>query len=165
MRSRKYRPEIRRNRILSNWVLARSSPKPARRAFKVGPRTSSVMVLAGVCLTLLVLSLPDQDSAVEQLPSVPDVVKSSKGFEHKSSNGAADCSVEDFGPIATRGSYSSSTAPKLQGYEFVSKQAFGGLFAIDYRCDSPQNQDIFRVQLQLIDASWAVKKISRLPVK
>lgn len=165
MRSRRYRPEIRRNRVFSNWVLARSSPNPLRRTLKVGPRTSSFVVLAGLGLTFLILSLPFQDVAVNQLPSAPEVVRSNEILEQGLTKTPAACTVEDFGTIANGGSYSSSTAPKLEGYEFVSKQVFGGLFAMDYRCNSPQNQYIFRVELKLIDASWAVKKISRLPVK
>lgn len=165
MTSRKYRPEIRRNRMVSNWVLARSSPKPLPRALRLGLRTSSVLVLAGLGLTFLVLSLSGQDFAVEQYPSAPELGRTGEALEPRITRTPTVCTVEDFAPIATRGSYSISTAPKLEGYEFDSKQAFGGLFAIDYRCNSRQNQDIFRVQLQLIDESWAVKKISRLPVK
>jgi hypothetical protein len=116
-------------------------------------------------LTFLLLSLPGQDAAVKQLPSAPEVVRSNTFLEQGLSKTPAACTVEDFGTIANGGSYSSSTAPKLEGYEFVSKQVFGGLFAMDYRCNSPQNQYIFRLELQLVDASWAVKKISRLPVK
>jgi hypothetical protein len=123
------------------------------------------MVPAGLSLTFLILSLPGQDLAPAQLPSAPDVVRINEAFEQSSPKAPIDCTLEDFGPIATRGSYSSSTAPKLEGYVLESKQAFGGLLAIDYRCNSPQNQHIFRAELQLIDASWAVKKISRLPVK
>ena len=165
MRSRKYRPEIRRNRLISNWVLAKSSPKPVYRTLKVGPRTSSVMVLAGLGLTFLLLSLHGQNLEVEKLPSAPAVVLSNEAFEQKFAKTPADCTVEDFGPIATRGSFSNSTAPKLEGYVLVTKQTFGGLFAIDYRCNSLQNRDIFRVQLQLIGESWVVNKISRLPMK
>jgi hypothetical protein len=116
-------------------------------------------------LTFLLLSLPDQDVADKQLPSAPEVVRSNEILEQGLTKTPAACTVEDFGPIATRGSYSSSTAPKLEGYVLVSKQAFGGLLAIDYRCNSLESQDNFRVQLQLIDESWVVKKISRLPVK
>jgi hypothetical protein len=111
------------------------------------------------------LSLLGQDLEVESLPSAADVVRSNEAFEQRLPEKPTHCTVEDFGPIATRGSYSSSTAPKLEGYVLASKQAFGGLLAIDYRCNLIENQYFFRVHLQLIDESWVVKKISRLPVK
>ena len=80
----------------------------------------------------------------------------------KTANG---CSLEEISRTSRLRSFPRSGAPQLDGYVAVSKQAFGGWLAVDYRCSNPKSQVIFRVHWHLNEDVWEVKKISPLPVK
>lgn len=166
MRRRKFRPEISRHRLLSNWVVSRSHPKSPRllRLRSVGKLR--LLVVAGVLpLAVSVIALVGYQTAPTKPTNTTQAFIGSNKPDIQPTIASEGCGRQQISALASQVLVGRSDVPRLEGYVVVTKQDFGGLLALDYLCKTNKLEDVFRVQWHLIGKFWEVKKISRLPVR
>lgn len=130
-----------------------------------GLRPVILRVVTGLCLLTLLAIFSSQHFEADSQSKVAEASQSLEIDERTVFKTSDGCSLEEIGRNAGFRSFPRSAAPQLDGYVVVTKQAFGGLLAVDYRCSNPKSQVIFRVYWHLNEDVWEVKKISPLPVK
>lgn len=170
MRHEKFLPDVIRNRLLSNWVLA--SFVPSRKATVGKKRASSnrlkpfMLPLLSVTVVLFValgyFGIPRRSSSFEsvigQSPAIA-VSTSDSGDEPLTTR----CSADDLRASLVGYAPSRDDNKAISGYKAQSGQDLGGALVIDFVCEGSKTKDAFRTMWLLGDMKWSLKEISRPP--
>ena len=170
MKSQLFLPEVRRNRLVTNWVRARA--KPSSSSFHNGSkRTNSRAVMLAVfallgCFVTAVAVFVWQGQA----PMAHRVIASQSSKSRTAANPKpvpqtiqTSCDVEDsFFQLNTERPSKLDT-PSVAGFDKLDSHVLGGVVIADYRCEESSEAALFRVRWEFTNALWQVKEISRPP--
>ena len=151
MRSRRFEPTVRRNRVVTNWVVASHSQqqqtRPKRRLIWLVPAFAAPLLIFAF-VSLWQQNLPRNSSHTASGSTLAVSGSATSPSPLRSVISTTRCSDAD---IATR----------LESLQKVSVVTLGGVRDSEVSCGEPAQ--IFLVSEALVDEKWQLKKISRPP--
>lgn len=170
MRQAKFLPEVARNRLITNWVLASFGPKQA--ASVVRKRSSSnrlkpfVLPLLSVTVVLSValgyFGLPNRSSSLERVIDRPPSIGVSS-HDSRDMPSTTSCTADDLQASLDGYAPSRDGNELVSGYKALPGQDFGGALVIDFVCEDSRTNDAFRSMWFLVNKKWRLNEISRPP--
>lgn len=173
MRARLFLPEVKRNRLVTNWVMVRaiqSKPKDGLSSQRV--KILRAALITTLCIAMvsgagtIVLSSSMRNawltSAAPASQAVVATYASADGIDPISQD---PCGFEAPAFIAANEKLSRGNAPSLEGFDSVVSHAMGGILIADYKCASSRSAALIRVRWELANASWQLKQVSRPPLR
>jgi hypothetical protein len=166
---RKFLPEVKRNRIFSNWVLAQnketSGKEQLKRKFGKSSRRALIKAFLVCCAISLLIFIVNNRTWVDL--SATSAEQTEQGPKVEASPSAAPtpepCSTAEFSYRAESQKVARGSIPQIVGYRVSSSQALGGVQVVNYNCADSSGSEVFSVFWQISDDVWTVKKISRPP--
>ena len=170
MKAQLFLPEVRRNRLVSNWVRARALPSSS--SFPMSSRrknaravTLAVFVLLG-CFATAIAALGwesgpmrlDQGTTTQTPQS-----RTAASPEPVRQINQTPCDVEDSFLGLNADTPSRLDSPSFAGFDKIVSHLLGGVAVADYRCSRSSEKPLFRVRWELSNNLWKVKEISRPP--
>ena len=164
MVSKKFQPEIQRNRFRSNWVAASSlSNRSAIEVTSKGTKFTVALISCSVILALGVFFTSVSTQTAERS------IGSTFSGDSSNSNPPPDrlIAAPTEGPCDINGLTRQLTAhAKSDGIDSFTKtdsELLGGLRVEKYSCPAGNRDVNFAAQWQEVDSIWKLKKISQLP--
>ena len=169
MRHEKFLPDVIRNRLISNWVLAGFGPNLSESDAKRSLFSRLKAIRFPIICLILVLSvsvgyfgLPKRSSSFEsvigQSPAIA-VSTSDSGDEPLTTH----CSADDLRASLVGYAPSRDDNKAISGYKAQSGQDLGGALVIDFVCEDSKTNEAFRSMWLLVKKTWSLKEISRPP--
>jgi hypothetical protein len=169
MKCVKYLPEVERNRVLTNWVRASYAPRHEDsdrrltifgrpRSFKV--RIFWLFVLISACL--IYFGVPAVNSTRADVVGQTDI----RGVSSNDAGGVAmtsKCSTDDLRSNLESYVPTRDANEPILGYKALASQYLGGALVVDFACEDPKRDEVFRSMWLLIKEKWLIEKISRPP--
>ena len=161
MTAAKFLPDVKRNRLITNWVRATYSPRATRRLRdkpSISRRKQRTILLAGgVCVlgSMSALSLSTQVDSVT--PGLLNTPKPAKVFDR--------CSEEELRNVLGYNLLKDGIPPEFPGYKIISSNGFGGVFTAEFRCQSGKDLTNYLIEWESFNEAWRLKQISRPPVR
>ena len=172
MRHEKFLPDVTRNRLLSNWVLASFGPS---RETSVGKKRASSNRLKPFMLPLLAVTvvlfvalgyfgIPKRSSSLESVIGQPPAIEVSS---HDSGDlpSTAGCSADDLRASLVGYAPARDDNKAISGYKALTGQDLGGALVIDFVCEDSNTNEAFRSMWLLVKKKWSLKEISRPPFR
>lgn len=170
MKNPLFLPEVRRNRLVTNWVWARSQPLSSNLPTGSKLRKSRAVVLGIlvliVCLATAMAVLEWQSHASKadrETASQSSKSRTAKSPKPVQLSIQTSCDVEDSFLRLNAERPSRLDAPSVAGFDKIVSHVLGGVVIADYRCDDSSEGALFRVRWEFKNALWQVKEISRPP--
>lgn len=159
MKHNKFLPDVARNRVLSNWVLASfgSSPSDSKR-FKLAILLLTILL----SLTIGYFGLSTRNSNLERVMghSATKAVTSRDSGDLPSIKGCSEQNLRDnladYAPVR-------DAVKSISGYKTLPSQDLGGELVIDFVCKKTKSQDAYRTFWILFNKKWNLNEISRPP--
>ncbi len=169
MRQAKFLPEVTRNRVLSNWVLASFGTKLSESDTKRSLHIRLKAIRLPIICLILVLSvsvgyfvLPKRSPSFESVISQPPVTAASTS-DSVDKPLTTDCSADDLQANLADYAPTRDGIKAISGYKALLSQDLGGALVIDFVCEDSKTNDKFRSMWLLANKKWSLKEISRPP--
>jgi hypothetical protein len=167
MSARKFLPEVKRNRLLSNWVRMREIGKQVRRRSRTKHPQLIVVTVATITATAF-LSLGFDLNRLEDATNFETVEKPSHTAESSQSKAlteseAKQCDPEKFARKIEAANVSRGVSPVIVEYTASKIQQLGGVLLVHFVCERDKNGPEFLVRWEFAKAKWLLKEISRPP--
>lgn len=161
MPAAKFLPEVKRNRLLSNWVreTAGSSVIPSVGVVKGFTRAHGrrFLLVGGLFilgLAAISLSFVEQATETQSEPAKPTPAAVPKR-----------CSEEELREVVGVQQTANGLPQALPGYPKVRSERLGGIIASEFQCQSGQAATTYLVEWEFFNETWRLKRISRPPVR
>ena len=170
MKNPLFLPEVRRNRLVTNWVRARAQLASSSLANGSKLKKSRAVFLGSfiflVCLATSMAVLDWQSQAPRVDWKTASQSSKSRAFTNPKpaqQTIQTSCDVDDafFGLKVERSSR--LDAPSVAGFDKIVSHMLGGVVVADYRCDESIEATLFRVRWEFANSLWQIKEISRPP--
>ena len=170
MKNQLFLPEVRRNRLVTNWVQARAQSSSSSLPSGSKRKNSRAVILAVSALLGCFATAVAVFDWQGQAPKADRVTASQASKLRTTANPKpvpqtiqTSCGVEDsfFQLIAERPS--KLDTPSVAGLDKIVSHVLGGVVVADYRCEESSEAALFRVRWEFTNALWQVKEISRPP--
>ena len=170
MKNQLFLPEVRRNRLVTNWVRARAQPSSSSLPSGSKRKKSRAVILAVFALLGCFATAVAVFDWQGQAPMAYRVIASQSSKSRTAENPKpvpqtiqASCDVEDSFFQLTAERPSKLDTPSVAGFDKIVSHALGGVVVADYRCEEASEAALFRVRWEFTNALWQVKEISRPP--
>ena len=165
----KFLPEVARNRLFSNWVLARFGPKRSESDTKRSLYSRLKAIRLPIICLFLVLSasvgyfgIPKRSTSFESVIAQPPATAASTSDSVEKPL-MTDCSADDLQANLADYAPTRDGIKAISGYKALPGQDLGGALVIDFVCEDSKTIDAFRSIWLLVDKKWSLKEISRPP--
>ena len=161
MPAAKFLPEVKRNRLLSNWVMETAGSNVNRRVRAEAGFSKAhwrLVILVGglfiLGLASISLSFAEQvrETQSEIAKPTPTLV-------------AKRCSEEELREVVGVQQTANGLPQALPGYHKVSSERFGGIVTTEFHCKTGEQATAYLVEWELFNEAWRLKQISRPPVR
>ena len=175
MSLRAFRPEIDRNRLITNWVVVHSAElsgerKVARRSGRPSIQNrhfvwlgSLLLILAASVASAAIASGASANGALAKSNKTQTEQAPGTKSSRDSSSNSNGCTGSTLHERLSALPLDSAEVPSLSGFVVKSSSNFGGALIATYICQSGNSENEFTVEWFLESSTWKLKQISRLP--
>jgi hypothetical protein len=173
MRTRVFLPEVKRNRLVTNWVMVRAiQSKPTDGLSSQRVKNFRAALITTLCVAMVsgagtIVASGSMSNAwlATTAPATQAVVATDATADGIDPITQDPCGFEAPVFIAANEKPSRGDAPSVEGFDSVVSHPMGGILIADYKCASSRSAALIRVRWELANATWQLKQVSRPPLR
>jgi hypothetical protein len=177
MQLKVFRPEIERNRLVTNWVIvhagAHAQGRKSTHWFTRLGSQNRRFIWFGLALLVVAISVWSNSVGSGTRTIVSDgkpdpgiIVHTAKSISPSDSSFATDiCTDSNLFNQLNGLPFDMAEVPNVVGFVSTSSTKLGGALIVTYRCRSESPKVEFIAEWFLAGKSWRLKQISRLPAR